>query len=167
MLTWLLVGFFRDDEFYELHMFAKYRPTFKVNFYSPIGQGDLELKDLSPEKEIEEIAFQDFVMKQHIQNNDDQRFWYVPYILIQLTLTFFCFGILKSGRQLLYKKWQLPSHIAICFIPTSLGLAFIVTFDNLSLTIILAALLSVINYYTLIFLTKEIYNASHRKSANY
>jgi hypothetical protein len=167
MLTWLLVGFFRDDEFYELHMFAKYRPTCKVNFYSPIGQQDLELKDLSPEKEIEEIAFQEFVMKQHMQNNDDQRFWYVPYILIQLTLTFFCFGILKSRRHLSYKKWQLPAHFAICFIPTSFGLAFIVAFDNLSWTIILATLLLVINYFTLIFLTKDIYNASHCKPANH
>ena len=125
-----------------------------MNFYSPIGMQDFELKDLSPDKQIEEKAFQEFVMKQHIQNNSDPRLGYLPYILIQLTLTFFCFGILKIKCHLVYKKWQLPTHFAICFILTSLGLAFILTFDNLSWTIILATLLLAINYYTLILLTK-------------
>lgn len=158
ILTWLFVGLFRDDEFYELDVFTKYRPTFKVNFYSPIGQQGLELKDLSPDKQIEERAFQEFVMKHHIQNNGDARLWYLPFILIQLTLTFFCFGILKTRRHLVYKKWQLPTHFAICFILTSLGLAFIVTFDNLSMTIILATLLLAINYLTLILLTRRYKN---------
>jgi hypothetical protein len=136
-------------------MFTKYRPTFKVNFYSPIGMQDLELKDLSPDKEIEEKAFREFVMKQNIQNNSDARLWYLPFILIQLTLTFFCFGILKIRRHLVYKKWQLPTHFAICLILTSFGFGFILSFDSLSLTIILVTLLFAINYFTLIFLTSQ------------
>ena len=155
ILSWLFVGLFRDDEFYEPNVFTKYRPTFKVNFYSPIGMQGFELKDLSPDKQIEEKAFQEFVMKQHIQNNSDARLWYLPYILIQLTLTFFCFGILKIRRHFVYKKWQLPAHFGICFILTSFGLAFILVFDNLSWTIILSPLLLAINYFTLILLTKR------------
>jgi hypothetical protein len=155
ILTWLLVGLFRDDEFYEPSMFTKYRPTFKVNFYSPIGMQDLELKDLSPDKQIEEKSFQEFIMKQHIQNNSDARLWYLPYILIQLTLTSFCLGILKIRRHLVYKKWQLPTHFAICLILTSFGFGFILSFDNLNLTIILVTLLLAINYFTLILLTSR------------
>ena len=58
ILTWLFVGLFRDDEFYEPDLFTKYRPTLKVNFYSPIGMQDLKVDDLSSDKKAEEIALQ-------------------------------------------------------------------------------------------------------------
>jgi hypothetical protein len=84
ILTWLFVGLYRDDEFHESSLFTKYRPTFKVNFYSPIGMQDLKIEDLNRQK-IEEIAFQEFVIERHIQSNSTARLWYVPLILIQLT----------------------------------------------------------------------------------
>jgi hypothetical protein len=76
ILTWLFVGLYRDDEFYEPNLFTKYRPTLKVNFYSPTGMSDLTVDDLIDEKKVEEIAFQEFVIKQHIQYNSNARLWY-------------------------------------------------------------------------------------------
>lgn len=160
ILTWLFVGLYRDDEFYQPNLFIKYRPTFKINFYSQTGMSDLTLNDLTADKQIEEIAFQEFVIKQHIQNNSNAPLWYLPIILIQLTLTFFSFGILQSKRDYYYKKWQLPTHFAISSLINSVGLSFILTFDNLLSTIIGGLLILTINYWTFILLTKH-----HKKVA--
>src|SRR6267142_6700651 len=95
----LFIGLFRDDEFYQPSLFLKYRPTFKMEFYSPIGMSDFEISDLSPEKQKEEIAFQDFVIDHGVQYPGDKcRF--IPFLLIQLTLTFLSFGFFK--RKAIY-----------------------------------------------------------------
>lgn len=155
ILTLLFVGLFRDDEFYEPTLFTKYRPTFKVNFYSPIGMQDLKLDDLPTDRKAEEIAFQEFVMKRHIQNNSDARLWYLPFILIQMILTFLTFGILKMKRELIYKKWQLPTHFAVCLLLTSLGLGIILSIDNLLAAVFGGLLILTINYWTVVLLTRQ------------
>jgi NADH:ubiquinone oxidoreductase subunit 2 (subunit N) len=126
-----------------------------VNFYSPTGMSDLTVNDLTGNKKVEELAFQEFVMKQHIQNNSDERLWYLPLILIQLTLTFLSFGIYKLRRHFFYKKWQLPTHFAICLILTTIGLGFILSFDNLFFSIFTGLLILTINYWTLKLLTRQ------------
>ena len=155
ILTWLFVGLFEDAEFYESNLFTKYRPTFKVNFYSPNGEQDIEIADMPADRKVEELAFQEFVTKRHIQNNIDVRLWYLPFILIQLTLTFFSFGIRKLNRESAYKKWQLPTHFAICILLTSIGLGFILTFDNLLFKLSGGLMIVAINYLTLILLTRR------------
>lgn len=155
LLSWLFVGVFRDDEFYEPNLFTKYQPTFKVNFYSPIGMSDLTVNDLPSDKKLEEIAFEEFVMKPHIQNNSTVRLWYLPFVLIQFTLTFLCFGVFKMNGHLVYEKWQLPTHLSLCIILTSVGIGFILSFDNFFLTIFLGLLILTINYCTLILLTRQ------------
>jgi len=155
LLTWLFVGLFRDDEFYELDLFTKHRPTFKMNFYSPIGMQDLKVEDLTPDRQLEEIAFQEFVIKQHLQNKSDARLWYLPLILIQLVLTFYSFGIYKSTRKPHFKMWYFPAHLAINLIMTSICLALILAFDNMLSTIILTFIITTINYGTLILMTKQ------------
>lgn len=116
---------------------------------------DLKLDDLPTDKKAEEIAFQEFVMKRHIQNNSDARLWYLPFIFIQLTLTFLSFGILKMKRDLVYKKWQLPTHFAVCLVLTSLGLGFILSFDNLFAALFGGLLILAINYWTVVLLTRQ------------
>lgn len=155
ILTWIFVGLYRDDEFYEPNLFTKYRPTFKVNFYSPIGQSDLTVNDLSADKQVEEIAFQEFVIKRHIQNNSNAQLWYLPLILIQLLLTFFSLGVLKSKLDLVYKKWHFSTHFAVCLVLTSLGLGFILSFDNLFVTVFGGLLILTINYWTVVLLTRQ------------
>jgi hypothetical protein len=154
-LTWFFVGLYRDDEFNEPNFFIKYKPTFKVNFYSPIGMQDLKLNSLTPEKKMEEIAFQEFVTKQHIQSNSNTIVWYLPFILIQMTVTFFSFGYFKIRRKLVYNRWQLPAHFSTSLAFTSLGLCFILAFDNLILTFILLIILVFINYLLFFLFTKK------------
>ena len=155
ILTWLFVGLYRDDEFYEPNLFTKYRPTFKVYFHSPIGMQDLKVDDLPTDRKEEEIAFQEFVIKRHVQNNSNAQLWYLPFILIQLTLTFASLGVLKIKHDLVLKKWYLPTHFIICFILTSIGLEFILFFDNWISTILGGLIILTINYGVLKFMTKE------------
>jgi hypothetical protein len=46
IVTWLLVGVYRDNEFYEPDLFLKHRPAFQVSFYSPVGMSDRKVSVL-------------------------------------------------------------------------------------------------------------------------
>ncbi|MXV49336.1 hypothetical protein GS399_00010 [Pedobacter sp. HMF7647] len=155
LLTWLFVGIYRDDEFYEQNLFTKYRPTFKVNFHSAIGMQDLKLDDLSENRKAEEIAFQEFLIKQQVQSSSNAKLWYLPFILIQLTLTFISLGILKFRRDLVYKEWHFPAHFTACLLLTSIGLGLMLSFDNSLTTIFVGLLVLTLNYGALILITKE------------
>lgn len=66
LLTRLYCGVYIHDEFAEENFFIKYRPTWKWKFYSPIGQSDLKLHDLTLEKQIEQKYFNEFVRNQSL-----------------------------------------------------------------------------------------------------
>lgn len=147
LMTWLFVGVSYDDEFFEPTLFTKYKPTFKVNFYSPIGQSDLTLKDLSSNQQFEEKAFQEFV-----KNHDGQ--FILSGILIQLTFTFLCLGIYQLRRSVLFKIWQILTHFLLNFIITALGLVFILQFYQIFVGGFITVIVVTINYLSLSFLVK-------------
>jgi hypothetical protein len=153
ILTWLFTGLFRDDEFYELSIFGKQRPTFKIYFYSPTGQSDLTLKDLSPDKQYEERAFQEFVLEQDQQNNSTPKLWYLPPILIQLTLTFMTLGFYRLKVSFNFQKWQLPTHFLINLLLTTFGVALTLSLDKTVWTILLMFLIFLSNYVVISLLT--------------
>lgn len=57
------VGLYADDEFNETHIFIKHRPIWKSYFYSPRGMSDLELYQMSKERQLEQILFDEFILK--------------------------------------------------------------------------------------------------------
>jgi hypothetical protein len=62
----LFVGFFRDREWSELHLFVKHRPSLKFLFRAPRGEADPSALPgrqgyLSPEDEAEERVYVEFV----------------------------------------------------------------------------------------------------------
>jgi len=61
MAAWLSLGLFQDREFPVVYLFTKHRPSLKVFFYAPLGESDDRLEDLSPQKQEEEKAFDEFV----------------------------------------------------------------------------------------------------------
>jgi hypothetical protein len=155
LLTWLFVGIFRDDEFFEPTVFTKYRPTFKVNFFSPIGMQSLNIKDLPADEQVEEIAFQEFVINKHQQNNSNAPLWFLPFILIQTTLTFFTLGAYGLIKKFETRHRSCFFHFLINIIPTSLAIGFMMALDNRYWTIFLATLIFVINVLSAILLTKH------------
>ena len=155
ILTWLFTGLFRDYEFYELSIFGKHRPTLKIYFYSPAGQSDLTLKDLSLDKQNEERAFQEFVLKQDQQNNSTPKLWYLPLILIQLTLTFMTFGFYRLRLSFNFQKWQLPTHFLTTLILTTFIIGLILFLDKIVWTILLMCLIFLGNYFVISLLIKK------------
>lgn len=55
-------GVYIHDEFAERHFFIKHRPTWKWRFFSPIGQSDLTIQELSKEEQAEQKYFNEFVL---------------------------------------------------------------------------------------------------------
>ena len=100
LTTILFVGQFYDPEDGDRSFFIKYRPTFKQYFYSPIAFHRFLPKKLTLVEEIEENAFQDFIVnREQLKNNNN--FFLVSTILIQTTLTLLTFSLysLISKKQ--------------------------------------------------------------------
>jgi amino acid transporter len=155
LLTILFVGVFRDDEFNEPTLFTKYRPTLKMYFHSETGMSDLTINDLSGASKSEEMAFQEFVIKQKQQNNSTAKLSYVPMILIQLTLTFMTFGLYRKQLLRVYKKWHLPLHFSINLVLTTICLSIMLSMDKIYATMLFSFLMLFFNYLTIRILTRK------------
>lgn len=75
LTTILFCGIARDSEFYEPTIFVKHRPTLKFHFYTPIGESDLKLEDLTEDKKREELLYQEFVVNQGVYADNLNRLW--------------------------------------------------------------------------------------------
>jgi hypothetical protein len=61
LVLFMFIGIKYDTEFYEPEFFVKHKPNFQVEYYSPTGDSDLTLNDLSGDRKQQEIAYQEFV----------------------------------------------------------------------------------------------------------
>ena len=66
LLVRLYCGLYVHDEFAESNFFIKHRATWKWKFYSPIGQSDLKMNDLTLDEQIEQKYFNEFVKDQNL-----------------------------------------------------------------------------------------------------
>jgi len=56
-------GFYEHDEFGGSRLFIKHRPIWKTYFYSPRGMSDLQLHDMSKERQYEQKLFDEFILE--------------------------------------------------------------------------------------------------------
>ena len=152
---WLFIGIFSDPEFDDKYIFTKYRPTFKVAFDSPIGESDLELTDLSKEKQAEEIAFEEFVVNQSQLDSSHPDVQYFPFLLIQLTITYLMLGLFKRRNSNSYRYWQIILHILINIFTTTFGIALVLTFYALYMSGAILIIVVLINYFSIYLLVKR------------
>lgn len=140
LLSWLFTGIYRDEEFYELNLFFKYRPTFKIWFYSPIGMEDKMFERLSSTNQKEEIAYQDFVVNHKIIYNNSS-LGLMPLLFIQCSLTHFAFGLIRNPVNF----WQSLIHFFLnIFISTYI---LIIMLDkNIWKILALLLLLTAVNF---------------------
>jgi uncharacterized membrane protein len=101
LVTIMFVGVYRDDEYFEPDLFIKYQPTTKMFFYSPTGQSDAQLKDLTSEQKKEEIAFKKYIIERKIQSNNKLN--WLAYLLVLTTFCFVLCGIIKIVKRSLIK----------------------------------------------------------------
>lgn len=59
-------GIYDHDEFNSKHIFFKHRPIWQTKFYAPRGMSDLKISDMAPNKQKEQILFDEFVLEQRI-----------------------------------------------------------------------------------------------------
>ncbi len=152
LVTWLFAGFFRDEEFYESHIFFKYKPTFKVFFYSPIGESDVSMKELSKEQQKEQIAFEEFVLKQKAKKAFVLNS--VAIILLQSSLSFFIFYFFKRREYYIYNNLHIVIHIFINSVVLWLLLK-ILSIDNTTYLLIIVGIIFIVNFSTLFLFHKK------------
>jgi hypothetical protein len=133
LITWLFVGIYRDAEFNEPSLFIKYKPSFKIEFYSPSGMSDLTVEDLPEPKKSEEIAFDEFVSNRY-EFHQKTEFLVLP--LIQLTLTFLSFGLIKSRWENPIMWIQFPAHFLFCLVFGFVIAILMAQFDKLLITVL-------------------------------
>lgn len=101
LISYVFVGVYKDDEFFESELFIKYPPTTKLFFHSPIGQSDAQLKDLTDEQKEEEVAFQKYIIKRNIQSNN-QLCW-LAYLLVVIDFCFILWQLKKIIKKFLFQ----------------------------------------------------------------
>jgi hypothetical protein len=149
--TILFCGIARDPEFYEPTIFVKYRPTIKLHFYTPIGESDLKIEDLSQEKRREELLYRDFVINQGVYPENLNRFWFLPPVLIQLTLTF----LSLATRRAAIKKKAVCIHFFVNLILLVFAIALMLSLDNMWSALVALAILAA-NILTARFVARDI-----------
>jgi hypothetical protein len=146
LTTILFCGISRDPEFYEPTIFVKHRPTMKVHFYTPTGESDLTVLDLSAEDKKEELLYIEFVEDQKIYTDNLNRLWFLPPILIQVTLTFLAFAITTQNE---IKPDRLIIHFLINVIPTTAIVSLMLFNEKPWQLFVFSVLLLITNIWTL------------------
>lgn len=91
-----------DTEFFEPAFFIKHRPTLKFNYYSPIGESDETLNELSEDRKKEEIAYQEFVGNYYQHDTLDN----YAEIIIQVAVFLILFGSIRLSQQVSRISWR-------------------------------------------------------------
>lgn len=143
-LTILFCGICRDTEFYEPSIFVKHRSTLKINFHSTTGERDFV--DLDESEKKEELAYQEFVVNQKVYTDNLNRLWFLPLVLIQLTLTFLLYG---TNWRIGTKSKDLIFHFLINIIPLTIIISLMLFNEQTWRLIGLMTLLLTINFWTM------------------
>ncbi len=64
LVSWLFVGIKADDEFGDLSLFFKYKPTAQIYFSSPLGMQDMP-ENYPQHLSEEEAVYDDFINTKH------------------------------------------------------------------------------------------------------
>lgn len=86
----LFVGVKEHPELKEYFVFLKYKPSFKATFYSPIGESDKQLEDLSVAEQKEELIYQEYAQTALPRTVD-----YIALILAQIGLFLITWNLLR------------------------------------------------------------------------
>jgi hypothetical protein len=146
----LFSGIAEDPEFSSRTLFVKHTPTWKVFFYSPIGESDITLDELDEKRRTEQLAYNEFVDDRLIFSANADRLWYLPVCLVQMALTLFSFAV--SNRLTSLKK--IGIHYLLNQFVLLLVFAFAFGFGGTTATLIVASFSLILNIWCAIRLQK-------------
>ena len=95
LFIWLMVGVSKGDEFGELNVFLKHRPSFQVYFVSPLDMGD------RPTHFPNELAVQEARYTEYVRNEHWSKHWF--FVLLAQGCVLAIPIVLGIG---LYKTWR-------------------------------------------------------------
>ena len=153
MLLFIVIKY--DYEFHEPQFFIKYRPTYKINFYSPIGESDATVNDLNDYDKVEELAYQDFVVE-NIGNRLDGDI--LGVILGQIVSTSLIFGLFYKKD---FKIFKILIHYSMNIIFLFFGLMLIFHFNKSLMTFVIVIFLMVINIVIFRLINKKKQRLTH------
>ncbi len=160
IISWLFVGFYRNEEPKDnLYIFLKHKPSLKLFFHTPIGMQDLNISDLSPENQLEQKKYNEFIIKSRINN---QYLAMLPFLLIQAFMTLLIFGTKLDD----YIFWRPFLHYIINIPFSIFGIAMILTFDRIETTIFIGVFVLIVNYLIFFILNKKWTIKKLKKPAN-
>lgn len=90
-LLFTFIGIKYDTEFYEPEFFFKHKPNLKIEYFSPVGESDLALEDLSGSRKKAEVDYREFVGNYYERDFIDN----LAFPLIPLMSWLLLSGILK------------------------------------------------------------------------
>lgn len=154
LLTLLYVGVFEHDEFSYHVLFPKHRASLQFYFYSPTGMSDLQLSNLSPQLQKEELAFDEFVVSTKALFGENG-FPLLPILLIQSSVSFLIMGIFRRKTSTTQAFKQTMLHFVFNLPILALSSFFILNAMPNGLSIIYCILLLAINYGIFLFLSKR------------
>jgi hypothetical protein len=96
LLSWLFVGIKEDDEFGELSLFLKYRPSCQVYFTSPLGMQDMP-ENYPQNLQEKEAVYDEFVNTIHYSQKGI--FPFVSDLLLISFLMSFILGVYQFITQ--------------------------------------------------------------------
>ena len=142
----LFVGVKEHPELDEYFVFLKYKPSFKAVFYSPIGNSDKQLKDLSLAEQEEELAYTQFA-KTALPRTVD----YIALLLAQLGLFLITWNSLRLIPPIKKRKIKLKRVLEVNLVGVLAITAIYQIFWVKSITLIIAILLGVLANLALIY----------------
>jgi hypothetical protein len=112
----------------------------------------MTLSDLSEEGKKEELQYKEFVEDQKVYSDNLNRLWFLPPILIQLTLTFFSFATVQQNK---INSKRLLLHFLINLIPTTIA-GILMLFNERPWQLLgLITLVIIINVWTIRFTQRK------------
>lgn len=106
----------------------------------------MNVEELTEDKKREELLYQEFVVNQGVYADNLNILWFVPPILIQLTLTFLSVGV----KRIEIRRSGILIHFLINLIFSVFGVAFMLHLENLWIILLLIGLLA-LNIWTIKF----------------
>ena len=147
-LSVIFIGVFRDDEFNEPGIFTKFPPTLKMYFYSPYGMQDIDQTNVNEDRMSEQKAFDEYVIRDGNQYPGD-KYWYIPFILIQSMLTSLCCLLFFAFTRLQIKPYIILIHYFGNIVLLLINIILILNFDKWIVTILLIILTVSLNILTI------------------
>lgn len=142
----LFVGVKKHPELKEYFIFLKYKPSFKVIFYSPIGKSDKRLEDLSLAEQKEELAYSEFA-KTALPRTVD----YLALLLAQLGLFLMTWNLLRLIPPIKKRKIKTKQVLEVNFVGVLVVTAIYQIFWVQSISLFVAILLGVAANLALIY----------------